>query len=236
MPWLLHGDGAPFSEIDSVTVISMRCAISGVTIKLSQLLLTCLPKTATTSSSMKPLWEAIAGSFKKMAHEGSGVLFVVAGDLEWFSAEFGWPTAMSNFPCPFCKADNLFDMGATKHPFTDFRKEATWKSTLKGVHSPPPLPHALFTVPGESLCLHVGGKVSVCYRGWLESHAFSVCYKWLQFFFCTGVVMAGKPCVLQLTVCWVVAGKPCVLFLLGGGWKAKSFVSVSWVAAGTAMV
>ena len=30
--------------------------------------------------------------------------------------------------------------------------------------------------------------------------------------------------------------KTCVLFLLGGGWKAKSFVFVSWVAAGTAMV
>ena len=99
MPWLLHGDGAPFSEIDSVAVISMGCAISGVTIKLAQLLLTCLPKTAMTSSSMKPLWEAIAGSFKKMADEGPGVLFVVAGDLEWFSAEFGWPTAMGNHPC-----------------------------------------------------------------------------------------------------------------------------------------
>ena len=128
MPWLLHGDGASFSEIDSLTVISMKCAISGVTIKLLQLLLTCLPKTVMTSSSMKPLREAIAGSFNNMANEGPGVLFVVAGDLEWFSAEFGWPTAMNNYPCPYCKADNLFDMEASKHPFTDFRKEASWKT------------------------------------------------------------------------------------------------------------
>ncbi len=134
VPWLLHGDGAPFSEIDSLTVISVKCAISGVTIKLLQLLLTCLPKTAMTSSSMKPLREAIAGSFKNMADEGPGVWF--AGDLEWFSAEFGRPTAMNNYPCPYCKAGNLYDMEASKHPFTDFRKEASWKTTLKGMHSP----------------------------------------------------------------------------------------------------
>ena len=180
VPWLLHGDGAPFSEIDSVTVISMRCAISGVTIKLSQLLLTCLPKTAMTSSSMKPLWEAIAGSFKKMADEGSGVLLVVGGDLEWFSAEFGWPTAMSNHPCPYCEADNLFDMEASKHPFTDFRKDARWKTTLKGVHSPPPVAHPLFKVPGLSFCLLGGGWkarsfVSAHVGCWLESHESCFC-------------------------------------------------------------
>lgn len=225
MPWLLHGDGAPFSEIDSVTVISMRCAISGVTIKLSQLLLTCLPKTATTSSSMKPLWEAIAGSFKKMADEGSGVLFVVAGDLEWFSAEFGWPTAMSNFPCPFCKADNLFDMGATKHPFTDFRKEATWKSTLKEVHSPPPLPHALFTVPGESLCL-LGGKF-LFVGGWLKSHVFFCLLGGWKFLFLHRCGDGWKAMCLfcvgwwldshVFCFCCVVAGKPKV-WLLSVGW------------------
>jgi len=57
---------------------------------------------------MKPIWEAIAGSFKKMAEAGKGVLFVVAGDLEWFSSDFGWPTAMSNNPCPYCLCDNYF--------------------------------------------------------------------------------------------------------------------------------
>ena len=77
-------------------------------IKQSQLLLTCLPKSAGTASSMKPIWEAIAGSFKKMAEAGKGVLFVVAGDLEWFSSDFGWPTAMSNNPCPYCLCDNYF--------------------------------------------------------------------------------------------------------------------------------
>ena len=128
----------------------MRCAISGVAIKQSQLLLTCLPKSAGTASSMKPIWEAIAGSFKKMAEAGKGVLFVVAGDLEWFSSDFGWPTAMSNNPCPYCLCDNYFEEEKSVRPFTDFRKDATWKSTLRSVSAPPPASHPLFGVPGSS--------------------------------------------------------------------------------------
>ena len=187
VPWLLHGGGAPFSEIDSVTVISMRCAISGVTIKLSQLLLTCLPKTAMTSSSMKPLWEAIAGGFTRWQMKGLVSFFVVAGDLEWFSAEFGWLTAMSNHPCPYCKADNLFDMEASKHPFTDFRKDARWKTTLKGVHSPPPVAHPLFKV--VSVCWVVAGKPGVLFL-----HMWGVGWKAMSL----------------VSVCWVVAGSAMV--------------------------
>ena len=122
--------------------------ISGVTIKLSQLVLACIPKTARHESTMKPLWQAIAASFKKLAKEGKGILFVLAGDLEYFSSEFGWPTAMSNYPCPYCSCDNLFDMEKSKHPFTDFRKNATWKKKLRGVAAPPPVDHPLWQVPG----------------------------------------------------------------------------------------
>ena len=136
--------------MDSLLVVSMRCAISGVAIKQSQLLLTCLPKSAGTASSMKPIWEAIAGSFKKMAEAGKGVLLVVAGDLEWFSSDFGWPTAMSNNPCPYCLCDNYFEEEKSVRPFTDFRKDATWKSTLGSVSAPPPVSHPLFGVPGTS--------------------------------------------------------------------------------------
>ena len=99
---------------------------------------------------MKPIWEAIAGSFKKMAEAGKGVLFVVAGDLEWFSSDFGWPTAMSNNPCPYCLCDNYFEEEKSVRPFTDFRKDATWKSTLRSVSAPPPVSHPLFGVPGTS--------------------------------------------------------------------------------------
>ena len=74
IPWLLHGDGAPFSEVDSLMVLSMRCAISHHSIKVSQLLLAALPKTASTKSSLKTIWEAIAGSFKKLADKKKGVL------------------------------------------------------------------------------------------------------------------------------------------------------------------
>ena len=99
---------------------------------------------------MKPIWEAIAGSFKKMAAAGKGVLFVVAGDLEWFSNDFGWPTAMSNNPCPYCLCDNSLEEEKRGRPFTDFRKDATWKSTLRSVSAPPPVSHPLFGVPGTS--------------------------------------------------------------------------------------
>ena len=150
IPWLLHGDGAPFSEVDSLMCLSMRCAISGVAIKLSQLALACLPKTAATDGSMKPLWTAIAESFRRLAEEGRGVLFVLAGDLEYFSSEFGWPTAMSNHACPYCVCDNFFEAEASKHPFTDFRKEASWKTALKKAADPPPSPHPLWKVPGVS--------------------------------------------------------------------------------------
>ena len=130
--------------------LSMRCAISGVAIKLSQLALACLPKTAATDGSMKPLWTAIAESFRRLAEEGRGVLFVLAGDLEYFSSEFGWPTAMSNHACPYCVCDNFFEAEASKHPFTDFRKEASWKTALKKAADPPPSPHPLWKVPGVS--------------------------------------------------------------------------------------
>ena len=132
-------------------VLSMRCAISPHSIKVSQLLLAAMPKTASTASSLKPIWEAIAGSFKKLADKKKGVLFVLAGDLEYFASEFGWPTAMSNYPCPFCKADNFFDMTKTKCPFTDFRKDALWKATLRSWHETPPNEaHPLYQVPGVS--------------------------------------------------------------------------------------
>ena len=44
IPWAVHGDGAPYSEIDSLRVISMRCMLSDVSAQHSQLLLASVPK------------------------------------------------------------------------------------------------------------------------------------------------------------------------------------------------
>lgn len=76
--------------------------------------------------------------------------WVLGGDLEYFSQEYGWPTAMANFPCPFCRADNFHDSSKSVAPFTDFRKGALWKTTERRVKDPPPLQHALYRVPGVS--------------------------------------------------------------------------------------
>ena len=158
IPWLLHGDGAPFSEVDSLTCISMRCAISSMPIKESQLLLGCIAKSAKDANSMKPLWEAIAKSFEQLAHgklqngQGirKGILFVISGDLEWFAQEFGWPTAGSNKCCPYCQADNFFELDKSIHPFTDFRRDASWKGTCRKWGEAPPKENPLYTTPGVS--------------------------------------------------------------------------------------
>ena len=51
-----------------------------------------------------------------------GVILAIGGDYEFFCQEFGFPYAMSNHPCPFCKCDNKH-VGGTM-PFSDFRKDA----------------------------------------------------------------------------------------------------------------
>lgn len=44
VPWNLHGDAAPFTEVDSLKVISMRCPLSSLEVEHSQLMLAALPK------------------------------------------------------------------------------------------------------------------------------------------------------------------------------------------------
>ena len=48
-----------------------------------------------------------------------GIIWSIVGDLEFFSSEFQFPTAMSNYPCAYCWASNFF--GDNEAPFTDFR-------------------------------------------------------------------------------------------------------------------
>ena len=44
IPWAVHGDGAPYSELDTLKVVSMRCLLTNVQVEHSQLLLACSPK------------------------------------------------------------------------------------------------------------------------------------------------------------------------------------------------
>lgn len=34
-----------------------------------------------------------------------GFIYAITGDFEWFSQEFGFPRAMADNPCPYCKSD-----------------------------------------------------------------------------------------------------------------------------------
>ncbi|CAE7557610.1 unnamed protein product [Symbiodinium natans] len=138
IPLLIHGDHASFSETDSMLVVSIRCLISDRSIKSSELLLACLPKDA-NAGSWTALWKELAASLSVLAAgkhpDGKPlrrcVLMAVAGDLEFFAQEFGWPTALSNQPCPYCKADNLFNKDKEVAPFNDFRPCAAWRGMLK---------------------------------------------------------------------------------------------------------
>ncbi|CAE7236943.1 unnamed protein product [Symbiodinium sp. CCMP2592] len=69
----------------------------------------------------------------------------LVGDLEFFSQEFGWPTANSNNLCPYCKCDNLFKDADAVAPFNDFRASAEWR---KQPRDPRENDHPLFKVPG----------------------------------------------------------------------------------------
>lgn len=44
IPFNLHGDAAPYTEIDSLKVVSMRCPLSCRAVEQSQLCLAVLPK------------------------------------------------------------------------------------------------------------------------------------------------------------------------------------------------
>ncbi|CAK9050796.1 Uncharacterized protein SCF082_LOCUS27961 [Durusdinium trenchii] len=131
------------------------CAITSKSIKASQLLLGCVPKSCKVAKTTQPWWDMLKDSFQYLA-EGRlpngkkvrrGVLMVIAGDLEWFNQEFKWPTASSNQCCVYCSADNLHEGG--DYPFTDMRGNAKWKETIKGPEEAPH-PHPIYGAPGVS--------------------------------------------------------------------------------------
>ncbi|CAL1136396.1 unnamed protein product [Cladocopium goreaui] len=147
VPYLLHGDAAPFTEVDSIQVLSFRCLLSSKAVTQSQMLISALPKLAMTKETCKRMMEVLAWSWQVLwdgvvpkkdkagdpieKHRGKrmrkGVLWSVSGDLEWFASEFGFPYSAANMLCPFCLADQ-FKEGSPR-PFTDFRATAAWRQT-----------------------------------------------------------------------------------------------------------
>ena len=167
IPWCLHGDGAPFTETDSIQVLSFRCLLTSMPVGDSQLLLAAIPKAAVSKETFNTIMECMAWSFTSL-YEGkapkknhSGVphgwsegqtpekgSFV--GNLEWFASEFGFPYSSSNMICAYCLADQK--KTGSERPFTDCRPTAAWRSSIL---SPKLLQkeygtHPLFKVPACS--------------------------------------------------------------------------------------
>ncbi|CAE7206774.1 unnamed protein product [Symbiodinium sp. CCMP2592] len=131
-----------FDVLEKNDVLEMFTATWSI--KTSELLIGCLPKSA-NAGSWPALWDKICESLTLLASRHKAVVMALVGDLEFFSQEFGWPTANSNNLCPYCKCDNLFKDADAVAPFNDFRASAEWR---KQPRDPRENDHPLFKVPG----------------------------------------------------------------------------------------
>lgn len=135
IPFTVHGDGVPHTELDSLMVISMRAMTTSMSISHSQLLLCAIPKSCIVPDTMQTVWQIISwsltclaeGKFPLQDHNGhpfptgsrqlkqaglplttrsnKGLVYAITGDFEWFYQEFQFPRPNCNYPCPYCKAD-----------------------------------------------------------------------------------------------------------------------------------
>jgi len=93
----------------------------------------------------------LAGNWLAPGHKKvKAVVMVFAADIEFFCQQFGFPYAMENHPCPYCRCDNLHKN--SKAPFTDFSKDAAWKTKMVPLHELLEKygKHPLMQVPGFS--------------------------------------------------------------------------------------
>ena len=133
IPFTIHGDAAPHTEIDSLMVVSIRSMTTEKSVGYTQLLLAVLPKLAKTKTTWDPIWKTLCWSLESLAtglypsrdpegHElqgdrarlagqrlPKGVVYSITGDLEWFYEEFGFPRHNKDKPCPWCEADMHLD-------------------------------------------------------------------------------------------------------------------------------
>ena len=63
IPYVLHGDGAPFTEVDSVQVLSFRCLLARRSVSGCQLLITVVPKLAMGQKTFKQVMATLAWSW-----------------------------------------------------------------------------------------------------------------------------------------------------------------------------
>ena len=171
IPFCLHGDAAPFTETDSIQIVSFRRLLTQRSVGDSQMLLAAVPKAAACKDTWNSIMECLAWSFtslyagktpKKDQYgeplEGArgkplrrGVLWAITGDLEWFASEFNFPWSSSNLLCAYCRADQKKE--GSEKPFTDCRPTALWRGSIL---SPKLLQekfcgHALFKIPACSV-------------------------------------------------------------------------------------
>lgn len=173
IPFLLHGDSAPHSEVDSLMCISMRALTSELSVAESQLLLFASPKGCLERQTVAAVMKTLTWSFQALdkntfpskdpwgnplqekerrnmagqpilPNKKRCMLFGLIGDLEWYGDEFGMPRAMADMPCGYCQADQH-----DERPFNDFRATALWRDTI---YTPQEMEekytHQLFKVPG----------------------------------------------------------------------------------------
>jgi hypothetical protein len=172
IPFMLHGDAAEFQERDSLMIISMRSILTSLPISASQLLIAALPKSCATKATWHQIWTVVKWSFTALFegrhplrdHEGNdfpegstrkanagkpltadgmrGVLFCLAGDMQFFSDEIGFAHSAANAKCSFCQGNN------TTHPWNDLRSNAKWRTTLRDSHE---IQHPVMEIPGVTI-------------------------------------------------------------------------------------
>jgi hypothetical protein len=80
MPLMVHGDGAPHTEVDSLVVFSMRSILTDYAVSMSQFLLWAMPKSAMHTTSLQPVWDLVCWSFNALA-EGTQPVADVSGRM-----------------------------------------------------------------------------------------------------------------------------------------------------------
>ena len=149
IPYVLHGDGAPFTEVDSVQVLSFRCLLARRSVSECQLLITAVPKLAMAQATFKQVVASVAWSWKVLfdgvcpkkdwqgkpieLHKGrrlrreecfgasQEILSGSAKNLDFLGL---LPTCCAHT----VKADQM--KKGPKHSFTDFRPAASWRKTV----------------------------------------------------------------------------------------------------------
>ena len=187
VPFVIHGDGASFHERDSLVNVSMK-PILGEGGEDAHFLLAAFPKSCTVSATWPEIWRHLAWSFTAAFHnehppldvDGKpwpkdspraklsgqpifpnsmfGIVWVLCGDLDYFSRDLGMPYHSSECFCWRCKCNRA------NIPWNDFRPGAAWQTNQYSAADVIAQEHAcpIFTVPGVSALslmldlMHVG--------------------------------------------------------------------------------